>query len=247
MPNNITNEISFGTGDQAKTAFQQMLEEMREPGEELGSFDFNRLIPMPESLNIVAGTQTKEGLELYKRFIRDRDNPPADFIEKWKKIAERDPETWDLGKRAYCNIQDHGAPTWYEWCVKNWGTKWNAYRTELDMESGTLSFETAWSSVPKIVELLSQKYPEQNICYRWADEDIGYNVGECTYRGGVVTKEHIPTPGSREAYEMAAEIMGIELEDFDLVLSADGSTYEYMDNDSEPEVSKQPKSRDQER
>lgn len=121
MPNNITNEISFGEGKNAKAAFRQMLEDMRAPDESLGSFDFNKLIPMPESLNIEAGTRTERGLKLYREFIQDREYLPADFIEKWKKVAKEDPETWDLGKRAYCNIQDHGAPTWYEWCTKNWG------------------------------------------------------------------------------------------------------------------------------
>ena len=42
-----------------------------------------------------------------------------------------------------------------------------------------------------------------------------------------MTEKHIPIPGSREAYELAAEIMRVDLRDYDLVLSADGSTYEW--------------------
>ena len=40
----------------------------------------------------------------------------------------------------------------------------------------------------------------------------------------------LPVPGSREAYELASDIMGIALEDFDLYLSEDKSTYEYHED-----------------
>ncbi len=45
----------------------------------------------------------------------------------------------------------------------------------------------------------SEKYPEQRITYRWADEDIGYNVGEIVLKGGKVIEDHTTVPESREA------------------------------------------------
>ena len=60
------------------------------------------------------------------------------------------PEEWALGKQAYENIQQYGSPTWYEWCNKNWGTKWNAYScVELGKDDDTLEFFTAWRDVYK--------------------------------------------------------------------------------------------------
>lgn len=39
---------------------------------------------------------------------------------------------------------------WWTWCRENWGTKWNAYETEIF--SGAITFKTAWSvSYPFIV------------------------------------------------------------------------------------------------
>ena len=99
-------------------------------------------------------------------------------------------------------------------------------------------FCTAWDSVPKIVALLSRKYPEQAITYRWADEDIGHNVGELTLKDGEVIDMNIPENGSREAYEMAAEIMEVDLSDYDLHLTKDGSRYEYCDPDDAPAADK---------
>lgn len=247
MSTDIINEISFGKGKQAKAAFQQMLDDMRVPGGNSVYFDLNKIIPMPESLNIESGTRTDRGLELYREYVRERENPPADFIEKWKKIAEQEPVEWDLGKRAYCNIQDFGVPTWHEWYLPNWGTRQNAYATQLDEEENKVEFQTAGAPVPKILDALSQKYPDRTIHYRWASEDFGYDVGECKLKYGFRVWENIPTPGSRQAYEMAAQIWGIDLEDFDLYLTPDGSTYEYLDDDFELEFSTSPKMQDQER
>lgn len=101
---------------------------------------------------------------------------------------------------------------------------------ELGKDDDTLEFFTAWSSVPTILEALSRKYPDQTISYRWADEDIGSNVGEAVYKNGEMIDANIPEPGSREAYELASDIMGIDLADFDLYLSADKSTYEYHED-----------------
>ena len=101
-----------------------------------------------------------------------------------------------------------------------------------------MEFFTAWDSVPKIITLLSKKYPEQTITYRWADEDIGRNVGEMTLKGGEVIDINVPEGGSREAYEMAAEIMGADLSDYDLCLTADGRSYEYRDPDEAPATDK---------
>lgn len=124
-------------------------------------------------------------------------------------------------------------PSHSEWCNQNWGTKWNAYDCrQLREDSDTMVFFTAWSAVPRIVELLSKEYPEQTITYRWADEDIGHNVGESTLKGGKVVDSNIPADGSREAYEMAAEIMGVDLSDFNLCLTGDGTSYEYRDPDT---------------
>ena len=101
-----------------------------------------------------------------------------------------------------------------------------------------MEFFTAWDSVPKIITLLSKKYPEQTITYRWADEDIGRNVGEMTLKGGEVIDINVPEGGSREAYELAGAIMGADLSDYDLCLTADGSSYEYRQPDDVPGVDK---------
>lgn len=254
MPNNITNQITFGSDSAALAAFQRMLRDIQMEGQPLGSIDFNRLLPMPKELDMEAGGRTDRGLKLIQEYHHaladlERQKPelsPAEYalsfrqcqgLYRKKRLA--DPMTWALGEQAYSNIQQFGSPTWYEWCNRNWGTKWNAYGfPPLEKDSDTVEFFTAWNSVPKIITLLSQRYPDQTITYRWADENIGYNVGEMTLKDGEVIDINVPESGSREAYEMAAEIMGTDLVDYNLCLTADGSNYEYRNPDDVPRMEK---------
>ena len=57
------SKIHF-SGDQSR--IDELLESIK--GEET-DFDFNRVIPMPESLNIEAGSRTENGLKAYRDFI----------------------------------------------------------------------------------------------------------------------------------------------------------------------------------
>ena len=135
--------------------------------------------------------------------------------KKWAAQQRMNPDVWTLGEQAYQNVQKYGCPTWYEWANQNWGTKWNAYQcAALAKNSDTMTFLTAWGAVPNIVAALSRKYPEQTITYRWADEDMGYNVGEMAFRGGECVRQNVPEEGSPAAYKMAAEILEMDLPEF---------------------------------
>ena len=68
MPNNITNQITFGSDSTAVAAFQKMLHNVRMEGQPLGSIDFNKLLPMPKELDIEAGTRTDRGLKLIQEY-----------------------------------------------------------------------------------------------------------------------------------------------------------------------------------
>lgn len=84
--------------------------------------DFNRIIPMPESLNIEAGSRTDNGLKAYKDFVyvytfagteqKDLLNIPKEKEETFLR-ARQDirRDEWELGKTAFQNEQKYGAAT----------------------------------------------------------------------------------------------------------------------------------------
>ena len=238
MPNHITNILEF---DCSPERFQEIAEFLRaNPDEPLGNVDFNKLIPMPESLAIESGSRGETGYKAYKEFevmsMPLDDVAKAQLEQTYRDRFKDDPEIWTLGKQYYMNIMLYGTPTWYGWCNEHWNTKWNAYDcVEVLPGYCQLEFLTAWSSVPPIVEAISSKFEDVTITYKWADEDIGFNVGEVVLRGGEYIEDRTPVEGSKEAYELAADIMGGDPSEWGLSLSEDGSTYEWHDMDPEPD------------
>jgi hypothetical protein len=68
-----------------------------------------------------------------------------------EKILEGvDEAEWDTIKKQQeeLNLAKHGFKSWYDWCVENWGTKWDAsaqiYVATKESEWIEVDFETAW-------------------------------------------------------------------------------------------------------
>ena len=199
--------------------------------------DFNKIIPMPESLNIEAGSRTERGLKAYKDFIyvytfagteqKDLLNIPKEKEEiflRTRQDIRRDE--WELGKTAFQNEQKYGAATWYEWARSSWGTKWSAYNAEIG-EDNTIMFNTAWSRAMPVIQKLSENFPDLYFEYCWADEDFGVNVGMAEFENGEVTFDEFYNAHSRDAYELAAELWNLDLAEEGYVFNEESQSYDY--------------------
>lgn len=149
-----------------------------------GNFCFNKLIPMPESLNIESGSKTDRAIAYY---VTERLTIPVEqtnlvnmisnmFCENWAaEVVSRVAKTveaasaeemdtlYEMGKQYVFNRENYGCYTWYEWCTANWGTKWDALETEFDFaDPCSVSF---WvPGVPfGIFEKLCSTFPEAEI------------------------------------------------------------------------------------
>lgn len=216
MPNHVMNRLVI---DGDPESVRELLESVQNDEKGLGTIDFNKIIPMPDSLNIEAGSNTYKGLEAYTGFIQiytlagtredaDMEHIPKEAEEAFLRMRKDiTPEQWELGKKAYGNQSKYGASTWYEWSVNNWGTKWNAYDSALRTPNdgrAELSFLTAWSPPHPIINRLSEQYPELSFSHEWADEDIGMNCGRREYSEGCFMEEYYPD--GDDAAEFAYEL-----------------------------------------
>jgi hypothetical protein len=116
----------------------------------------NEFVPVPPSLNIVAGR------------VGDDTDPDQIALE----AAEKN------------NIEAHGYATWYDFCVNEWGTKWdiggddyNAPQQETPNDV-TMSFDSAWApplgAMAKLEELgfsVRLYYYEPGMCFAGIYED----------------------------------------------------------------------------
>jgi hypothetical protein len=221
MPNHVTNILTITGNEELVARIKSEISSVDEEGDAL-IIDFNTIIPRPESLGIVSGSQTDNGLAVLQHlagnskrinemlswaWVREKGIDNADDLVKY--MLENKTADIDSAKIALDNIENYGHKDWYSWSVDKWGTKWNAYSQEA-REDGSIKFETAWSTPYPVMEALSRKYPEAVICVRYADEDFGHNVGEYTLMEGDVIEQNTPEGGSDEAYELAANITGYE-------------------------------------
>jgi hypothetical protein len=279
MPNHVKNVVTF---DCDSKELEKILEHIKNDEFGIGSIDFQKMIPMPESLNITSGSVMKGAIKIYLAAINS--SAPDFGVEKVsdesyeeltrlcrKKfgIVPFEPDVtisqisetmkyWisdvddnllnstkiaqdliEKGRIYVDNYLNYGATDWYDWHVREWDTKWNAYDFGEYQEDNSIEFLTAWNSPEKVIASISKLFPLVEILHRWADECAGYNVGEMKYLSGTPISEHIPSADTKEAYRMFAGVWGVDLEEEGYYLSDDGCTYIHKDIDDQNETTEQ--------
>ncbi len=223
MPNHVTNKLTFkGKPGEIQTLRETILSVELD---KTNIIDFNRIIPMPASLMITAGSATDYGIAVI--LFREENNPSlllpvmeypwakSEGIKTPKDMADHlvEQKMANLidGKKALENKKLYGYQDWYSWACANWGTKWNSYSHESDGPN-EIKFDTAWSAPFPIIEKLSEMFPEIQITLEYADEDFGQNCGVVIFKAGDVVEENIPEGGSVEAIVLASRVKGMGLD-----------------------------------
>ena len=107
----------------------------------------NEFIPVPEDLHIVAGSVGAKG----------------------------SPEQDELEAKEQANREKHGYATWYEFCVNEWGTKWDVGGDDgyvQDLNGGLmLTFDSAWAPPTNAYEKLM---------------DMGFRIHATYFEGGMM-------------------------------------------------------------
>ena len=154
--------------------------------------------------------------------IRDEEGKPVPGTIDFERIKPMPPEIF-RGPLGEVEMKQYGKNNWYDWSIRNWGTKWNAY----DFGDGgeqSIVFSTAWGTPDKAMVALSEKYPKATFRVFYADEMLGENCGEYTLTGGRIEKDLVP---DTEAARIQLGLMVWDLVPMDvgLVPSADGGSF----------------------
>lgn len=211
MPNWIENELAVYNLDLVgKTALEVAFGHDR---------PFQRLYPMPkileetqsptpESIEKILGRPPRKkseipGMEFYESSLSKLDwrqkilelgvDEVMCRIREDKALDEHDISKAELAIMA---IVKTGYANWYDWCVDNWGVKWDIdavhfiHSNESAFEDDEKSepdlivrFDTAWAPPVGILKRISEQYPDARFYLRWADEfgpenGAGLLVGE---------------------------------------------------------------------
>jgi hypothetical protein len=90
-------------------------------------------------------------------------------------------------EQAEANVEKYGAADWYQWCINNWGTKWDVGEevdtaTRIDENTVKLSFDTAWNPPVNFYEHLAAELDFDITAY-YLEEGMGF-AGKYTSDAG---------------------------------------------------------------
>lgn len=191
--------------------------------------DFNNIIPMPaELVDTEAGSETNTSWEYYQaKEFGDYTEIDKHFAYPWITAAgietrdalldfflELKPDIYEYGRYLHELDEIYGYHDWYGWSCDHWGVKYNA--CDARRSGNIIVFETAERGVPRLMLMVSEKFPEVTMDYEFADEDFGYNIARYTFSAGIVMAGYEPVDNTIEARQLAKSILGWELPiDFD--------------------------------
>lgn len=190
-----------------------------------GRIDFNKIIPMPECLNVDSGYPASAA---YKIYLMLKHKYKSEYIIKKHFLTDNHElmndlqyreKCYETGKRYYENKIETGYTEWYSWRHDNWGTKWNAHDADFVYRSETgMAFDTAWSTCEPIIKELSKKYPgiEFECTFHDMDDYMGGNCGQYAYKNGKIVREVCPET-DEEIKQFLISEFGYGPEEFDWV------------------------------
>ena len=118
-------------------------------------FTFNAVLPMPEGLK---GTRSPRPPSQEEIRANAKEHNWSEENLQWNLEHALTPEE---EKRLDALKVEHGHDNWYDWCVANWGTKWDASQVSINAYSNgiTICYDTAWSPPEGVIHALAEKYP----------------------------------------------------------------------------------------
>ena len=195
MPNHCSNYLYLANG---KNIFPLLDEYMQESSPT--ELDFEKILPMPDTIKELLYLNTQEMIT--KRL--------SGTEEEKKSIMERLIELQKINEEKY------GIKDWYDWCVGNWGTKWNAY--DGTSNESSVVFCTAWAPPLPIIKRLAELTGETFVL-DYLEEGEGF--------GGRYTAG--PEDDNDEYYD------DITTAPEDIQEAVGYTCYEYLDEDKEDE------------
>lgn len=174
----------------------------------------NKIIPIPESLTQTERSgRTSRAEEIIKS--ADPEQALEDHLAKMREVRgytdEACQEFKQLVDQVKHNIDNYGFPTWYEWKMKYWGTKWDTYDGCLN-DDHSCYFYTANSTPFPAMVALSKMLPGCEVEVEYAGEDYGRNCGRYTLKNGELESSYLPD--GEDALMFALELWGEDYEEY---------------------------------
>ena len=185
MPNWCENTLEiYGEEDKMKEFYDFFggIDKLQE------NFCFNNILTLPQELDGTRSPSTIVSQEDYDRYTELEKKHDIKNIENLRKLIEDGTLTeeerelvWKEGITQEMSdklVSEYGYDNWYDWQVHHWGTKWDIRgdigTNDIDDESCSFTFNTAWSPPEPIVKKLQEMFPDLSICGGYVGEGWEY-------------------------------------------------------------------------
>lgn len=178
---------------------KEELEKFQEKAEgENSLLDMNNFVPYPElyrKLDDPEGNSPKEVKEYIKQTLEEFDR--QDLLPALEKRFEfiKDDNIQALKSFLFAGFGFNNGG--YDWCVNNWGTKWNFSEVYVreeygdddesdDPEYGIIyEFETAWAPPIPVIKKMSEDFPDLRFSIKYYEAGMAFQ-GHNIFRAGEI-------------------------------------------------------------
>jgi len=193
MPNHTANNVTITGPKDTVLAFTTMAKNTSQ------DFSLNSFLPIPSELK-----NTTSPVRIMSQSEID------DMWTEWRKKKESKCDTGPMGLHSYEKdapfglgitqetyytlVKKYGVSNWYDWCLINWGTKWDCYNVgewgvDSETSAATIYYETAWSPITIFWQTISQKYPDCEFRHEFADEGGEFLGSETIMNGRIIDSD----------------------------------------------------------
>lgn len=197
MPNH-TSQLLIVTGENGQLGDLLEVVKSTEINKDTGKsygFCLQSVVPMPEGLHNVSSPVKVVSEADYKKSLTEEKPFPGMGGPITKKM-----------QKEY--LKKYGADNWYDWAIKHWGTKWDVYKIgewQKEENKAAITFQSAWSPVNKVIQVLSERFPKLTFTLKFADEGGGF-LGYETFSEGQLADQADVEWDSKDGIELREEL-----------------------------------------
>jgi len=158
MPNWCQNEVRVYAEDRGKAeAFVNFVRDTNTDN----YFSFNKIVPMPDELKGTSSPASIVSQDEYNSFKLSKDD---------KLFGVGRPITQEMSDKF---SKEYGYDNWYDWAIRNWGTKWDTDCEEVNIDDWggvEYNFDTAWGPPEEIYRRLIELFPDIEISWFYRED-----------------------------------------------------------------------------
>tara|TARA_R100000656_G_scaffold32144_1_gene27916 strand:+ start:2202 stop:2756 length:555 start_codon:yes stop_codon:yes gene_type:complete len=165
MPNWCNNEVTMYADEETIKQLKAEVFTTDKDNKWDPYLDFNKVIPMPKELEdtISPTTVVSDDIVRMRDLVKAMPSIQSIWVAEQQIKADEWTDRYITKSQSEYMKKTYGADNWYDWKVKNWGTKWNidgesVYYYDEDVDRIELHFDTAWSPPEEVCEVLRQNY-----------------------------------------------------------------------------------------